>query len=609
MNYNSLDSGSLPEIHCPECHYRLDIQLIKLLLSGKTVYCEQCGFPFHGIESGDVKPLEKKQESPFIQKNLTKEEMQWIKWKKEWQRIKTQLKSNFSIVFSELFTNKGISKQESNYSSFNTNIQIDKKEKLKETREKEKYQKDLFRTKENTRKTNEKIKNLKSAKNVLVELTPFYYTLILIITLITSIHNRSWFHLVGLLLIEFYIITYDHREFLYSERRAHVSHAGIPMIILGFISIGINGIGILLLARGTLSVLIFIEETKQISQNHPVIHQNPQLNLIWNREIFYSFIPYIFSIFITFFIAGILGRLGKIFDNKNYSLGSFFYTLLSGGIIVLILYYSILPTLKYEKLEEIPLEKSIILIICGIFTLNLGVGIYLLIIGGLIITFQKELRKYDQKLPEVFEIRDLVDILVFPNQNETSENKISNVLDNLDQPVNYNNRKKVKRFDPQTGELLHPESIISNKNFPKEETTFNKKKIAAQKENLTPHNLLIRQENIRPVPPEGQISKIIFTVLDPEIRERLIKLPISNGEKDEISKAFLYLNKNAQKKYILELENVNKSEDLINTQYINRIRSLDMAREEQDFLINQLKYLPEEDLDEFVYILEKSNKN
>lgn len=34
-----------------------------------------------------------------------------------------------------------------------------------------------------------------------------------------------------------------------------------------------------------------------------------------------------------------------------------------------------------------------------------------------------------------------------------------------------------------------------------------------------------------------------------------------------------------------------------------------MAREEQDFLINQLKYLPEEDLDEFVYILEKTNKN
>lgn len=98
------------------------------------------------------------------------------------------------------------------------------------------------------------------------------------------------------------------------------------------------------------------------------------------------------SIFITFFIAGILGRLGKIFNNNNYSLGNFFYTLLSGGIVVLILYYSILPTLKYVKLEEIPIEKSIILIICGIFTLNLGVGVYLLVIGGLIITFQKELQ-------------------------------------------------------------------------------------------------------------------------------------------------------------------------------------------------------------------------
>ncbi|MHA1796166.1 MAG: hypothetical protein ACTSUK_08640, partial [Promethearchaeota archaeon] len=103
MSRNSPNSGDLPEIHCPECQFRLDPQLVQLLLSGKTVYCEQCGFPFHGIESGEVKPLEKKREDAFQQKNLTKEEIQWIEWKKEWQKIKFELKNNFSHLMSEIF--------------------------------------------------------------------------------------------------------------------------------------------------------------------------------------------------------------------------------------------------------------------------------------------------------------------------------------------------------------------------------------------------------------------------------------------------------------------------------------------------------------------------
>lgn len=66
------------------------------------------------------------------------------------------------------------------------------------------------------------------------------------------------------------------------------------------------------------------------------------------------------------------------------------------------------------------------------------------------------------------EIRDLVDILVFPTHNETSENKISKVSNNLNQLANHNHRNRVKRFDPQTGELINPESTIPTQFISKE---------------------------------------------------------------------------------------------------------------------------------------------
>ncbi|MHA1746375.1 MAG: hypothetical protein ACTSWW_10275, partial [Promethearchaeota archaeon] len=70
------------EINCPECQSRLSPELIPLILEGKTIYCEKCGFPFVGIQDGQVKPLQKPDGLPEIDSpNLTKEEEQWLKWK------------------------------------------------------------------------------------------------------------------------------------------------------------------------------------------------------------------------------------------------------------------------------------------------------------------------------------------------------------------------------------------------------------------------------------------------------------------------------------------------------------------------------------------------
>ncbi|MHA1887151.1 MAG: hypothetical protein ACTSX0_03940 [Promethearchaeota archaeon] len=605
MSRNSPNSGDLPEIHCPECQFRLDPQLVQLLLSGKTVYCEQCGFPFHGIESGEVKPLEKKREDAFQQKNLTKEEIQWIEWKKEWQKIKFELKNNFSHLMSEIF----------HKTSHSSKKEIDATLSHGKNTEKSPENSSKIASKANViHSTN--IFHLKTAEKVLTDLTPFYYTVILLITLFTTLYNQSWFRLIGLLIIEIYIIIYDHREFLYQERNNLVIHAGIPMILFGLVSLGANGIGIFLLARGIISLLIFLDEVKEISKEHPIIHSNPLLQMIWIREIVFSFIPYLFGILITFFIAGLLQKLGfLIFGGRN--LGNFLYTLISGGIVIIILYVQIIPILKTEKLQNIPTEKAVILIICGVFTLNLGPGIFFVIMGILILNFQSFRKKTNQKLPEMREIRDLVDILAYPSL--FSDDTPSRIIDrsilpkrksqNISSPLPYKrpSSSRIKRYNAQTGELITPDKPFTSTQFKHPEISLTKPKTSITTNQKTKKkNSEIKQEYIRAVPKEGEISQLIFTVLEPVIRTKLMQLPISKSDKDEISKTFLYLTPKQQEKYLEELQLVNSIVETVNAKYINQIRSLNIPRKQQDFLIKQLNYLPEEELDEFLYVLKKN---
>lgn len=602
MSKKSPNSGKIPEIHCPECQFRLDPQLIQLLLSGKTVYCEQCGFPFHGIEAGEVKPLEKKQEDQLQQKNLTKEEIQWIEWKKEWQKLKASFKNNISSFVSEIFPRSS-------------------REPKKQTLTSQSYPQ-----LETDKIQDSKITPLKTAEKVLLDLTPFYYSIILLITFLTSLFSRSWFHLIGLLIIQFYVIYYDHREFIFQERNNHVSHAGIPMIIIGLVSLGANAIGAFLLARGIISLLIFIEDVRSVSKQHPIIHANPLIQMIWLREIVFSFIPYIFGILITFFTSEIIRKLGiLVLEHRN--LANFLYSLISGGIIIVILFVQIIPYLKSQKIQNMPTEKAVILIICGIFSLNFGVGIFLIILGILILNFQSYRKKNNQDLPEISEIRDLVDLLVYPSSFEKAEKaekastlkrtpSVSEELKTPIAPIPYERPKNYqkKRFDPQTGEPISTiDQIIPESRNQRLDMERQQKKPAYLRKEPTQPAITdfstITQEHIRPVPREGEIFQLIYTVLEPEIRVRLLQLNISDKEKDEISKSFIYLTLKQQKKYLNELELVNSIVEKVNTKYINQIRSLNIPREQQDFLIQQLNYLPEEELDEYLYVLKKNMQN
>ena len=87
-------------ISCPECGSKISSELADLIMQGNNAYCENCGFPFRGVdpEKGEVKPLvksdNKKEDSG--KKKLSKEEVQFLKWKTEFNRWKNIVKDEFT---------------------------------------------------------------------------------------------------------------------------------------------------------------------------------------------------------------------------------------------------------------------------------------------------------------------------------------------------------------------------------------------------------------------------------------------------------------------------------------------------------------------------------
>ena len=77
MSHEFQHSKKKPLITCPECHSRLNSELISYLLDGQTVFCEMCGFAFTGIsDQGEVKPLEKPEGYEIDSPELSKKEIQ-----------------------------------------------------------------------------------------------------------------------------------------------------------------------------------------------------------------------------------------------------------------------------------------------------------------------------------------------------------------------------------------------------------------------------------------------------------------------------------------------------------------------------------------------------
>jgi len=86
-------------INCPECGSKISSELADLIMQGNNAYCENCGFPFRGVdpEKGEVKPLVKSdyKKKDSGDKKLSKEEKQWIAWKSEFNRWKNIVVDEF----------------------------------------------------------------------------------------------------------------------------------------------------------------------------------------------------------------------------------------------------------------------------------------------------------------------------------------------------------------------------------------------------------------------------------------------------------------------------------------------------------------------------------
>ncbi len=100
--------------------------------------------------------------------------------------------------------------------------------------------------------------------------------------------------------------------------------------------------------------------------------------------------------------------------------------------------------------------------------------------------------------------------------------------------------------------------------------------------------------------------KEIYTVLDEEVREGLIKLPISEEDRDMIAKSFIYLNNSQQIKYLEELSAVNKADLEARKELTKVIKNLPIPHPQKEFLVDQLNYLNETEQDDFVITLERT---
>lgn len=97
----------------------------------------------------------------------------------------------------------------------------------------------------------------------------------------------------------------------------------------------------------------------------------------------------------------------------------------------------------------------------------------------------------------------------------------------------------------------------------------------------------------------------VFTVLEPNIRERLLALPITHYEQDIMAKSFIYMTLEQQRKYLTEIEQTDPSHSEIAKQLIEVIENLPIPLHQKKVLIDQLNYIPGKDHQEFIETLKQ----
>ncbi|QEE17807.2 hypothetical protein DSAG12_03645 [Promethearchaeum syntrophicum] len=586
-------------ISCPECGSKITPELVDLIMHGSNAYCENCGFPFTGIDSkkGDVKPLIKsdsKKQDTAEKKKLSKEEDQWLKWKTEFNRWKNTVKDEFTTQKKKwkakskqvVQKNREIIQKQRQKANELTQAQISK---IKSPRvhvnietvsstDSEGSAKRTVLIEESPKKIADVEHGFNTALDVLIQLSPFYYAFIFIVTIISMITN-SWsgvFYALGSIVIEGFVIRYDLKTIIPGEKQNKVDHVGIPMIIVGTFSLHSFGIGVFILARGILHLIQYIQITKHQNPLHPALQDDDFGSTLWKREIYKSIIIVLKPLTLVYFFSAILTNIGNSLSGGSGSLGYLLYVIISGSVIVVMLNIKIFPLIKKDNIENFPEDKAIILIIVGALSLSYGMGVLLLILGIGYIDLRNSVKKLKKPLPTKIDIGKLRFHLVAKGKKGEDSEDVEGFSEQ---------GRKQRKFDPNTGKPL---------------------------DTITPISAPIQKS-----PPEQPIKKDefsfyekrIFTVLEPDVRRRLLDLQIEEDEKAEVAKSFIYLTYEKQLKYLDELERVNKRFDEDNLVMLRRIYALPISEKQHKFLAKQLDYLPEHNQEEFISFLENTVKS
>ncbi len=114
------------------------------------------------------------------------------------------------------------------------------------------------------------------------------------------------------------------------------------------------------------------------------------------------------------------------------------------------------------------------------------------------------------------------------------------------------------------------------------------------------------KEKIEPTPTYPIAKEKVFTVLDPNIRARLLNLSLPEQEKDEISNIFIYLTANQQDKFLSEVEAAQSLTQNELSQYIIELRKLPISESQQNLLIQQFDYIRDDQQQEFFEMLNET---
>jgi hypothetical protein len=625
-----------PEIICPECNTRVSPEFTKMLLNGRTIYCEKCGFPFVGIQQGEVKPLEQSGMKIRDKSEADRRKEQWDEWRKQWGKIKDWIKDTINtsgLVTPSTGTQTAyvgpieaapapgsdisetpvppappippipsvpkappIPPTIRSFPDSSTGYGIPPPPKPPYIPEQYQYPPLPPRAKKSKAKLEEAIDTI----NHIAPVINIFILLGAIISTFINITNSATFiSMLGVIPLTIYILQLDAKEFSPRLSRRNYKYSGLDMIFVGFFGISAYGIGVLILARGILILILSIGILKDREDYNRFIRNHSGNSMVfWLRQLIVATVPYLSSLATWFAVAGILSLVGQ-----GMHIGAIIPLGIVGIVCVSIFLKHVVPNLHKEAIEKTPKDVAIWSIVLGVFSMSSGgIGAVMLYLGISLIILIENVNKQPgiTIIPtDVGEILNSLENKFFPGSLGFSIKPITQVVVPSPSISSLSGleptHRAIPRFDPETGKPLPGVSLRETEISPAESSSAPEPVKTLEPESLPPKSVS-----------ESEAIPRVFTVLSPEVRQKLQALTLSEQERTEIAEHLVYLAKTQQLKYLAEYEDANAGPTKEELAYTQRIQKLLLPEDQKVFLIQQLMYLPPTQQGEFVFFLERN---